>query len=471
MDKVKYKYTIGDKLSFLKQPRELAPKRQAESRTSDFLEIYHTKNESDLVIQADRCLDCGNPYCEWKCPLHNYIPDWLDLVANQKFDQAATLMHQTNPLPEICGRVCPQDRLCEQACTLNTGLGAVTIGEIEKTIADKAIDNNWRPDLSRVIPTGNTVAIVGAGPAGLACAEYLTRKGVQATVYDKYPEIGGLLTFGIPEFKLEKQILVKRKKYLEDIGVEFVLKTEIGKDISIDDLDCQYDKVFLGMGTYKAVDGMLPGRELNGVIAALDYLIGNINQQQNYQMMNRPYHDFNNKNVVVLGGGDTAMDCVRSAIRQKAKTVTCVYRKQELDMPGSKTEVNNAKQEGVRFIFNLQPVEIVSNKDNSVTSVVCERTDFDELKYKDKQVVIKADSVIIAFGFSANPSEWFTKAGINTHDSGLISTDENSLKTTAKNIYAGGDMVSGADLVVTAIAQGREAAKQIFDELINENLD
>jgi len=469
MNEVKNKYSIGDKLNFLKHNRKLAPKREAESRTNDFSEIYHNKKESELVMQADRCLDCGNPYCEWKCPIHNYIPDWLDLVANQQFDKAAQLMHQTNPLPEICGRVCPQDRLCEQACTLNTGLGAVTIGEIEKTIADQALNNHWRPDLSRVKSTGKKVAIVGAGPAGLACAEYLTRQGVKATVYDKYPEIGGLLTFGIPEFKLEKKILTKRKKYLEDIGVEFVLNSEIGKDISFDELQSDYDKIFLGMGTYKAVDGNLPGKQSDGVIAALDYLIGNVNQQQNYQMPEAVYHDLNGKDVIVLGGGDTAMDCVRSAIRQKAKSVRCVYRKQENDMPGSKTEVNNAKEEGVKFIFNLQPIEISANQSVQVKSVVFERTDFDALKYKDKQVVIDTDIVILAFGFRASPSDWFENFDIKTQASGLISTQENTLKTTAENVFAGGDMVSGADLVVTAIAQGRTAAKQILKALTHEN--
>jgi glutamate synthase (NADPH/NADH) small chain len=462
VSEVKNKYIIGDNLSFLKQNRSLAPKRQAESRKEDFLEIYQNKNETDLAIQADRCLDCGNPYCEWKCPIHNYIPDWLELVANKQFDKAAALMHQTNPLPEICGRVCPHDRLCEQACTLNTGLGAVTIGEIEKTVTDKALNNNWRPDLSKVKSTGKKVAIVGAGPAGIACAELLVRNGVKAVVYDKYPEIGGLLTFGIPGFKLEKEILIRRREFLEDIGVEFVLNTEIGKEISIDDLQAESDKVFLGMGTYKAVDAHLPGSDSKGVVAALDYLIGNINQQQNYQMIDATYTDLSDKNVVVLGGGDTAMDCVRSAVRQNAKSVTCVYRKQECDMPGSKTEVKNAMEEGVRFIFNLQPVELISKQNKEVNSVVFERTDFDQLKYKEKQVVLETDSVVLAFGFRASPNEWFAKAGINTRDSGLIFTDENSLRTTAKNVFAGGDMVSGADLVVTAIAQGRNAAKQIL---------
>jgi glutamate synthase (NADPH/NADH) small chain len=466
MNEVKDKFVIGDNLSFLKQDRQLASKRTATIRIEDFSEIYQNKKGADLVIQADRCLDCGNPYCEWKCPIHNYIPNWLELVANQQFDKAAALMHQTNPLPEICGRVCPQDRLCEQACTLNTGLGAVTIGEIEKNIADYALDNNWRPDLSRVKATGKKVAIIGAGPAGIACAELLARNGVKSTVYDKYPEIGGLLTFGIPGFKLEKSILVKRRKFLEDLGVEFVLNTEIGKDKHIQELQNEFDSVFLAMGTYKAVDGNLPGRDVNGVIAALDYLIGNINQQQSYQMDDSPYYDLKNKNVIVLGGGDTAMDCVRSAVRQKAKSVTCVYRKTENDMPGSRTEVKNAKEEGVKFIFNLQPLEIKS-KDNKVDSIEFERTDFDELKHKDKIVGLETDAVILAFGFRANRNKWFESSGIKTDSSGLVSTQSNSNKTTAENIYAGGDMVSGADLVVTAIAQGRDAAKQIIEEMLD----
>lgn len=448
------KFVAGDNLSFLKQKRKLANKRESQARVGDFNEIYFKGEDENLKSQADRCLDCGNPYCEWKCPLHNYIPNWLAMVSNNQFDKAATLMHATNPLPEICGRVCPQDRLCEQACTINTGFGAVTIGAIEKNIADRAIENNWRPDLSLVKSTNKKVAIVGAGPAGLGCAELLVRNGVKAVVYDKYPEIGGLLTFGIPGFKLEKEILIKRRKFLEDIGVVFKLNTEIGKDVSIESLQQQFDSVFLGMGTYKAVDGNLKGKELDNVINALDYLIGNVNQQQSYNMHGWTYRDLKDKDVIVLGGGDTAMDCVRSAVRQQASSVTCVYRKDEKAMPGSRTEIQNAKEEGVKFIFNLQPTEIKAD------GVVCERTDFDPLKYKDKQVFLESDNVILAFGFRANPADWFKKTGIKVDESGLAITTEQ--KTTVKNIYAGGDMVSGADLVVTAIAQGRDAAKKIL---------
>lgn len=451
----------GDTLSFLTTQRQLADKRKAETRIDDFKEVYQVSELEQLKIQADRCLDCGNPYCEWKCPLHNYIPNWLELVTNGEYEKAATIMHQTNPLPEICGRVCPQDRLCEKACTINTGFGAVTIGAIEKNIADLAIKNNWRPDLSLVKSTGKTVAIVGAGPAGIACAELLVRNGVKTVVYDKYPEIGGLLTFGIPGFKLEKDILLKRRKFLEDLGVVFKLNTEIGKEITIEELQEDYDAVFLGMGTYKAVDGHLIGKDSKGVIQSLDYLIGNINQQQSYDIQDCHYYDLKDKDVIVLGGGDTAMDCVRSAIRQHAKSVTCVYRKSESAMPGSKTEVQNAKEEGVKFIFNLQPMQITDNQ-GIANGVKFTRTNFDELKHKDKQVLLGADSIILAFGFRANPAKWYKQAGIQTNDSGLIITQ--SQQTTAKGIYAGGDMVSGADLVVTAIAQGRDAAKEIINQ-------
>ena len=458
------KVQIGDTLSFLNNDRKLGKKRKAKKRNDDFDEIYKNCQSKELQIQADRCLDCGNPYCEWKCPLHNYIPNWLELVSNDEFEKAAIIMHQTNPLPEICGRVCPQDRLCEQACTLNTGLGAVTIGSIEKNISDLAMKNNWRPDLSLVKPMNKTVAIIGAGPAGIGCAELLVRNGVKAVVYDKYPEIGGLLTFGIPAFKLEKKIIVKRRKYLEDLGIEFQLNTEVGKDIEIDEIQQKYDAIFLGMGTYNAVDGSLKGLNHNGVIKSLDYLIGNINQQQSYGLKHQVCYDLKDKEVVVLGGGDTAMDCVRSAIRQGAKSVKCVYRKSELEMPGSKSEVKNAKEEGVEFIYHLQPTEVTAEK-NQVSGVKFERTNFDELKHKNKQVIIEADTVILAFGFRANPASWFEGSGVKTHDSGLIKVNQQSQQTTSKNIYAGGDMVSGADLVVTAIAQGRDAAQEIIRNL------
>jgi len=468
-----------DPLRFLHEARLTPSKRPAKDRRIDFKEIYSAGKKEKLAVQAERCLDCGNPYCEWKCPLHNYIPNWLELVQNNQLDAAAELMYQTNPLPEICGRVCPQDRLCEQACTLNTGFGAVTIGAIEKDVSDRAIAKKWRPNRNNIPASSKKVAIVGAGPAGLACADQLARNGIKATVYDQYPEIGGLLTFGIPGFKLEKNVMRKRREFLQDIGVKFELNTTIGQDISFDEINTQNDSVFLAMGTYQSVQAPLQGLDSKGVIKALDYLIGNINHLEKYQMTDYPYHDLKGKKVIVLGGGDTAMDCVRTAIRQGANSVTCVYRRDEKSMPGSKKEVANAKEEGVNFKFNFSPISIESNDSKRVIGLkVCqtkasenqrsERTQFEPIE--DSEQVLETDIIITAFGFRASPTDWFSNSGIKTKENGLIETlpSQNSdrcysQQTSLSGIFAGGDMVRGADLVVTAIAEGIQAANEIID--------
>ncbi|MFN6884314.1 FAD-dependent oxidoreductase, partial [Proteus mirabilis] len=315
--------------------------------------IYEAFSAEQASAQADRCLDCGNPYCEWKCPVHNYIPNWLKLANEGRIIEAAELSHQTNSLPEICGRVCPQDRLCEGACTLNDEFGAVTIGNIERYINDTAFALGWRPSLSQVTMTDKKVAIIGAGPAGLACADVLIRQGVKPVVYDKHPEIGGLLTFGIPSFKLEKSLMVRRRELFSEMGITFCLNTEIGKDISLKTLIEQYDAVFLGLGTYQSLSGHFAHENAMGVYNALPYLIGNTRHLMGYaEDPQSPYIDLNKKHVMVLGGGDTAMDCVRTAIRQGATKVTCVYRRDENNMPGSKREVKNAKEEGGEFLFN-----------------------------------------------------------------------------------------------------------------------
>ena len=263
------------------------------------------------------------------------------------------MCHKTNSLPEVCGRICPQDRLCEGACTLNTGFGAVTIGSVEKYITDKAIEQGWSPDLSAVTDSGKRVAIVGAGPAGIACADVLARNGVSSVVFDRYPEIGGLLTFGIPPFKLEKEVITRRRKMFEDMGIEFRLNTEIGKDISFESLLDGYDSVFLGMGTYRYMKGDFPGEALTGVHEALPYLVANIHEQIDFGAAKPEFIDFRDRRVVVLGGGDTAMDCVRTAIRQGASKVTCIYRRDRANMPGSMREVDNALEEGIEFLFNV----------------------------------------------------------------------------------------------------------------------
>lgn len=453
------------------------PKRSLAERKIEFVEIQHRMEQSQVSGQADRCIDCGNPYCEWKCPVHNYIPQWLELAAEGRIIEAAELSHQTNSLPEVCGRVCPQDRLCEGACTLNDDFGAVTIGAIEKYINDKAFELGWKPDLSGVQSTGKRVAIVGAGPAGLACADVLTRHGIKAVVYDRHPEIGGLLTFGIPAFKLEKSVMTRRRDIFTDMGIEFHLNTDVGRDIRFDDLLNDYDAVFLGLGTYKAVDGGLPGLDHDGVFPALRYLIGSTATVAGYDMADYPQIDLQGQRVVVLGGGDTAMDCVRTAIRQQAKSVICAYRRDAANMPGSRKEVEHAREEGVKFEYNVQPLAIEANEAGKVSAVRFVRTRLgppDEAgrrrpqAVEDSEFTLEADAVLLAFGYQANPPAWLQQHQVSLNDWALVNAREDSeyaMQTSNPKIFAGGDMVLGADLVVTAIAQGRKAAEGIMDYL------
>ena len=356
---------LDNKFQFIDVERKEPPKKTLRERKTGFVEIYQPFTEKQVKTQAHRCLSCGNPYCEWKCPVHNYIPDWLKLVSEGHLFEAAELSHQTNSLPEVCGRVCPQDRLCEGACTLNDGFGAVTIGATEKYITDTALALGWRPDMSKVVWTDKKVAVIGAGPAGLACADVLIRNGVTPVVYDRNPEIGGLLTFGIPEFKLEKSVMSLRRKVFTEMGVEFQLNTEIGEDITMEQLLAEYDAVFMGMGSYTYMKGGFPGEELPGVYEALPYLIGNVNHHLGFEQSPESHIDLKGKRVVVLGGGDTAMDCNRSAIRQSAASVTCAYRRDEENMPGSKSRSKvNARQRRRCSSFYLiaNRVEIVGDE-------------------------------------------------------------------------------------------------------------
>lgn len=458
-------------LQFLEVPRRGPAKEEAEIRVRHFSEIYGSYDGADAASQAGRCLSCGNPYCEWKCPVHNYIPDWLRLVEEGKLFQAAELSHQTNSLPEICGRVCPQDRLCEGACTLNDGLGAVSIGNIERYITDEAFKQGWRPDMSHVVDTGKRVGIVGAGPAGLAAADVLARNGVRSVVFDAYPEIGGLLTFGIPPFKLEKEIVQKRRSIMEGMGVEFVLNTRIGVDKSFSTLVAEFDAVFLGMGTYSSVNGGFTGEDLSGVHEALAYLVSSIRREMHISEVGEPHIDLRGKHVVVLGGGDTGMDCNRTAIRQGAASVTCAYRRDEVNMPGSRREVANSKEEGVNFLFNEQPVEILGA--DHVTGVKLIKTELGEPgpdgrrrpeAVTGSEHIVPADAVIIAFGFRPDPPDWLDESGISTASNGRVRVDsigKYPYQTTNPAVFAGGDMVRGSDLVVTAVFEGREAAAGI----------
>lgn len=461
---------------FLEVERQDPLKKTDAERKQTFVEIYEPYEKQEAAGQADRCLECGNPYCEWKCPVHNYIPNWLKLAAEGNIIEAVELSHQTNTLPEVCGRVCPQDRLCEGACTLNDDFGAVTIGSVEKYITDTAFAMGWKPDVSGVEWTDKKVAIVGAGPAGLGCADVLTRAGVKAVVFDRYPEIGGLLTFGIPEFKLEKSVMSKRREVFEDMGIEFHLNTEIGKDIGFQTLMDEYDAVFLGMGTYTAMKGGFPGEELDGVHDALPFLVGNVNHNQGWQQDPSAYVNVRGQRVVVLGGGDTAMDCNRTSIRQGASSVTCAYRRDEDNMPGSRREVSNAKEEGVEFLFNRQPIEIVG-RDGQVSGVRMIETRLGEAdengRRRPEEVpgtehVLDADIVLVAFGFQPSPAEWFADFDIGINDwGGVIAPEAQAHPFQSQNpkIFAGGDMVRGSDLVVTAIWEGRQAAEGILGYL------
>ncbi|MEM9384724.1 MAG: FAD-dependent oxidoreductase [Pseudomonadota bacterium] len=456
-------------LHFLDTPRREPEKAPASERVRHFGEIYGHYGADAAAEQAARCLGCGVPFCEWKCPVHNYIPDWLRLIEEGNLFEAAELSHRTNSLPEMCGRICPQDRLCEGACTLNDGHGAVSIGAIERYITDEALKRGWRPDLSYVKPTGRRAAVIGAGPAGLGAADILARNGVQAVVYDRYPMIGGLLTFGIPPFKLEKEIVELRHSLMVDMGVEFRLGVEVGRDVGFEQLLEEYDSVFLGLGAYTAVTGEFPGEHLPGVYPALPFLIGNVNRLLRVSTED-PYISLKDKRVVVLGGGDTAMDCNRTALRQGARSVTCTYRRDEANLPGSRRELRNSVEEGVEFLYNRQPVAIVGEE--RVEGVRLMETRVGPARgrggrrstdvVEGTEHVIEADAVVIAFGFRPSPPAWLAEHGIELASGGKLRVTQDAerpYQTTNEKVFGGGDMVRGADLVVTAVFEGREAAR------------
>ena len=396
-----------------KAPRIGAKKVAADARRQHFGEIYQPLAACDAEYESERCLYCSQKaWCNWTCPLHNHIPDFIRLVNEGKIIEAAELCHQSSSLPEICGRVCPQDRLCEGACTMKGEGGSVAIGNLERYITDTALAMGWRPTIGEITPRKERVAVIGAGPAGLGCADILARAGVQVDVFDRHPEIGGLLTFGIPPFKLDKNVLAVRRDIFSNMGINFHLNQEIGRDVAFDDLVNSYDAVFLGVGTYGLMAAGLEGEDAPGVIQALPFLVGSTREVMGLEeSAEYPLTDIKGKNVVVLGGGDTAMDCLRTAVRRGAESVTCAYRRDELSMPGSKKEVVNAREEGVNFEFNVQPQYIKRGR----------------------------------------------KGQICTGGKGRGTT-----QTSNDKIFAGGDAVTGADLVVTAMVAGRQAASEML---------
>jgi glutamate synthase (NADPH/NADH) small chain len=467
--------TKKDTFPFLHFPRALPREVPVSIRVLGYKEIHGDFVNGDAADQAARCIDCGNPYCSWGCPLHNRIPQWLKLVQDGRIEEAAALMHETNPLPEICGRICPQDRLCEGDCTLETGFEAVTIGAIERWVTDEALRRGWRPDAQPIAANGKRVAIVGAGPAGLSVADRLARAGVAVEVFDRYEEIGGLLTFGIPPFKLDKAVIRTRREVLEGMGVRFNLNVEIGKDVAFSTLLHDYDAVFIGTGAYRFVDANLPGQQLRGVHAALPFLIANARRILGSAGAVDALPNLIGRRVVVLGGGDTAMDCVRTAIRMDAESVTCVYRRDEANMPGSRREVKYSRDEGVEFKFNRQPLEIIGGADGVCGVRVAQTRLVADAHGRARPEIIPgseekiaADVVIQSFGFLASPPDWCDEFGIATDASGKLvvgAAGKLPLQTSHRKIFAGGDAVRGADLVVRAVYDGREAAKSILQML------
>jgi glutamate synthase small subunit-like protein len=459
-----------------KAPRVGAKKVAANARREHFEEIYPPLGECDAEYESERCLYCAQKaWCNWTCPLHNSIPDFIRLVNEGKIIEAAELCHQSSSLPEICGRVCPQERLCEGACTLKSEGGSVAIGNLERYITDTALAMGWRPTIGDITPRKERVAVIGAGPAGLGCADILARSGVHVDVFDRHPEIGGLLTFGIPPFKLDKHILAVRREIFSNMGIHFHLNQEIGRDVAFSDLIENYDALFLGVGTYGLMAAGLEGEDAPGVIQALPFLIASTREVMGLEeSAEYPLTDIQGKNVVVLGGGDTAMDCLRTAVRRGATSVTCAYRRDELSMPGSKKEVVNAREEGVNFEFNVQPQYIQRNRKGQVSAVGMIRTKMGEpgpdgrrrpQPIAGSEFELPADVLIMAFGFQAHDMPWLRGHGIKRDRWGQILTGGKGRATTQTSndkIFAGGDAVTGADLVVTAMAAGRTAASEML---------
>jgi glutamate synthase (NADPH/NADH) small chain len=457
---------------FLTTERLDPTKRLVVERTKDFGEIYEVFDRDDAANQSDRCIQCGDPFCLNKCPLHNYIPQWLKAISEKDLEFAFKLSNEPSPFPEVMGRVCPHDRLCEGDCTLNDGHGAITIGSVETHITEEGFKAGYTPEFPG-ITTDKKVAVIGSGPAGLSVATYLLRSGIAVTMYEKADRAGGLLTYGIPNFKLDKKVVERRVNLLLDAGMELVLNCEVGKDLPFEEIADKHDAMFIGVGATKAKNAGLAGEQASNVYAAMDYLT-NI-QKKNFKISYDKKFDFKDKNVVVIGGGDTAMDCLRTAKREGAKSVTCLYRRDELNMPGSKKEYKNAMEEGVDFTFLASPKEIILDESGSAIAVEYVKTTLgakgadgrqrmEEIKGSETRV--NADVVIMSLGFDPLVPSFLAENGIETNSWGGIIINEETHETSTSGIYAGGDCFRGADLVVTAAYDGREAARSIADSLL-----
>ena len=459
-------------LQFIKLDQQTPPKRNTSERKNDFGEIYNEFISEKAKEQSSRCSQCGVPFCQIHCPLSNNIPDWLKLTAEGRLKEAYEIAQSTNNMPEVCGRICPQDRLCEGNCVIEqSGHGTVTIGSVEKYITDTAWEKGWVKPHKIKNELKQSIGIIGAGPAGMACAEELRKFGYQISIYDRHDRPGGLLIYGIPNFKLEKFVVERRTKLLKDSGIKFIQNFEVGKDQSLYDLRKKHDAVLISTGVYKAREIEIPGNDLKNIFPAMEFLTASNRKGlgDKVKLFDDGTLNAEGKNIVVIGGGDTAMDCVRTAIRQKAKSVKCLYRRDRENMPGSAREVGNAEEEGVEFIWLTSPKKFLGNK--VVSSVEVNQMKLGEadssgrrspVVKENSDYKIEADIIIKSLGFNPeNLPKLFEAEELAVSKWGTIKIDLQTMETNLDGIFAAGDIVRGASLVVWAIRDGRDAAQQI----------
>ena len=459
-------------LKFVKIGQQTPPKRDVNSRKDDFNEIYDEFISDKAKLQSSRCSQCGVPFCQVHCPLSNNIPDWLKLTAEGRLQEAYELSQSTNNMPEVCGRICPQDRLCEGNCVIEqSGHGTVTIGSMEKYITDNAWEQGWVKPIKVTNEKKQSIGIIGAGPAGLAAAEQLRKDGYQITVYDRYDRPGGLLIYGIPNFKLEKFVVERRTNLLKESGINFELNFEVGKDLTLDQLRKKHDALLIATGVYKAREINIPGSDLDNIFPAMDFLTASNKKGLGDQVeaFDKGILNAEGKDIVVIGGGDTAMDCVRTSIRQKAKSVKCLYRRDKENMPGSAREVANAEEEGVEFVWLSSPKEFKGK--NKIEKIIVDQIELGEPdetgrrkpKIKDgSHYEINADMVIKSLGFDPEDlPNLFGNPNLKVTQWGTIKADFDTLETNLDGVFAAGDIVRGASLVVWAIKDGRDVAASI----------
>jgi glutamate synthase (NADPH/NADH) small chain len=465
-------------LKFVKIGQQTPPKRNVGNRKEDFNEIYDDFITQRAQEQSSRCSQCGVPFCQVHCPLSNNIPDWLKLTAEGRLKEAYELSQSTNNMPEVCGRICPQDRLCEGNCVIEqSGHGTVTIGSMEKYITDNAWEKGWVKPIDVKYEKNQSVGIIGAGPAGLAAAEQLRKNGYKITVYDRYDRAGGLLIYGIPNFKLEKHVVERRTKLLKDGGIKFVQNFEVGKDATLNQLRKKHDAILIATGVYKPREIELPGNDLENIFPAMEFLTASNKKGlgDKVELFDKGILNAEGKDIVVIGGGDTAMDCVRTSVRQKAKSVKCLYRRDKENMPGSAREVANAEEEGVEFVWLSSPKEFKGK--NKVENLIVNKIQLgepDDSGRRRPQIKegsdfeIKADMVIKALGFDPEDlPHLFDAKELQVTKWGTIKTDFDTMETNLKGVFAAGDIVRGASLVVWAIKDGRDAAAAMKTYLEN----